>query len=448
LEEFLSDPSKVRNLFDATGTPKPEFTTLLKNYATTVHNRNDEIGKQVKEQVQATIAEMFRDDKDARRETARKVNLDPTFGIRDLPTQRGKIYNRHAIGAKNDKIFENSETPTADFFRMITRNAVQNATPEELPIYRALKNYSSDIPSDGGFLIPETLRANLLSVALESSVVRPRAFVVPMESLRVPFPTVDETTHVGSVFGGLVGRWTPEGTEATDDTAKFGVVTLEAGRLEIYCEVPDTLVNDSAISFDAYLAGKMPEAMAFYEDRAFLKGNGAGQPLGALNASAMIQVAKQTGQAADTIVWQNIVKMYARMLPSSLMRAVWVVSPDTFPELATMALSVGTGGAAVWLPDGTGTPQMTLLGRPVVVTEKAEVLGDAGDINFIDFGYYLIGDRQAMSSTSSEHFKFSSSKIAYKVIERVDGRPWIASAITPENGGSTLSPFVQIAARA
>jgi HK97 family phage major capsid protein len=278
--------------------------------------------------------------------------------------------------------------------------------------------------------------------------VRPRAFVVPMESLRVPFPTVDETTHVGSVFGGLVGRWQPEGTASTADSAKFGVVVLEAGRLEIYCEVPDTLVNDSAISFDAYLAGKVPEALAFYEDRAFLKGTGVGEPLGALNASAMVQVVKQTNQSAATIVWENVVKMYSRMLPSSLMRAVWVVSPDTFPELATMALSVGTGGAAVWLPDGAGVPQMTLLGRPVVVTEKAQVLGTAGDINFIDFGYYLIGDRQAISASSSEHFKFSSSKIAYKVIERVDGRPWIQSAITPENGGPTLSPYVQTATRA
>lgn len=446
LEEFLSDPTKFRGLFDNKGMPTADFKTLLRNYASAVHDKNETIGVQIREQVQATVAEMFK--KDAGKDAIKRLNLDPDRGIVNLPRQRGRIYNRHAVGAKVDSLFSNSETPAADFFRMITRNAVQNAAPEDLPKYRSLKDYGSTIPSDGGFLIPEVLRANLLSVALETAVVRPRAFVVPMESLRVPFPTVDETTHVGSVFGGLTGRWQPEGTSADEDSVKFGVVVLEAGRLEIYCEVPDTLVNDSAISFDAYLAGKIPEALAFYEDRAFLKGSGSGQPLGALNASAMIGVDKQANQAADTIVWQNVVKMYSRMLPSSLGRAVWVVSPDTFPELATMALSVGTGGAAVWLPDGTGAPQMTLLGRPVVVTEKAEKLGDAGDINFIDFGYYLVGDRQAMSSTSSEHFKFSSSKIAYKVIERVDGRPWINSEITPENGGATLSPYVQLDARA
>jgi hypothetical protein len=35
---------------------------------------------------------------------------------------------------------------------------------------------------------------------------------------------------------------------------------------------------------------------------------------------------------------------------------------------------------------------------------------------------------------------------AFRVIERVDGRPWLQSAITPQNNGATLSPFVKLAA--
>ena len=33
-------------------------------------------------------------------------------------------------------------------------------------------------------------------------------------------------------------------------------------------------------------------------------------------------------------------------------------------------------------------------------------------------------------------------------IERLDGRPWLNSAITPQNNSDTLSPFVKIAVRA
>ena len=90
---------------------------------------------------------------------------------------------------------------------------------------------------------------------------------------------------------------------------------------------------------------------------------------------------------------------------------------------------------------------MTILGRPVVFTEKAKTVGAAGDISFVDFGYYLIGDRQVMTASSSPHFKFQSDKTAYRIIERVDGRPWLQSAITPQTGSTTLSPFVNIAVR-
>jgi len=128
---------------------------------------------------------------------------------------------------------------------------------------------------------------------------------------------------------------------------------------------------------------------------------------------------------------------------------VWICSIDTFPELATMALSVGTGGSAIWLNNGVQGPPMTILGRPVIFTEKAPgLLGDLGDISFVDFGFYLIGDRQVMSAMSSPHFKFQNDQTAYRIIERVDGRPWLQSAVTPQNNGPQLSPFVQLEARA
>jgi HK97 family phage major capsid protein len=141
--------------------------------------------------------------------------------------------------------------------------------------------------------------------------------------------------------------------------------------------------------------------------------------------------------------------MYARMLPSSLARAVWVVTPDAFVELATMALNVGVGGSAVWITDATGSPTLTLLGRPVIMSEKTPgILGAQGDISFVDWGLYLIGDRQQMTIESSEHVKFGSDKTQFRVIQRNDGRPWLQSAITPQNGGPTLSGFVQLAVRA
>lgn len=91
---------------------------------------------------------------------------------------------------------------------------------------------------------------------------------------------------------------------------------------------------------------------------------------------------------------------------------------------------------------------MTILGRPVIFTEKANTVGDAGDVNFVDLSYYLIGDRQQMQMATSEHVEFDTDQTAVRIIQRADGRPWVQSAITPRKGANTLSPFVKIAARA
>jgi hypothetical protein len=49
---------------------------------------------------------------------------------------------------------------------------------------------------------------------------------------------------------------------------------------------------------------------------------------------------------------------------------------------------------------------------------------------------------------TSEHVRFTRDQTTIRVIQRNDGRPWLASPITPKNGGPTLSPFVTLAARA
>jgi HK97 family phage major capsid protein len=114
-----------------------------------------------------------------------------------------------------------------------------------------------------------------------------------------------------------------------------------------------------------------------------------------------------------------------------------------------MSLSVGTGGAPMFFPAGgmTGSPTPNLLGRPVILSEKCQTLGTAGDIYLVDLSYYLVGDRQAMEMASSSHVRFNTDETDIRIIQRVDGRPWIDSALTPRNGSNTLSPFVALASR-
>jgi len=128
---------------------------------------------------------------------------------------------------------------------------------------------------------------------------------------------------------------------------------------------------------------------------------------------------------------------------------VWVMNSTVMPELYGLSLNVGTGGSAMFIANGGigGTPGSTLLGRPIIFTEKAQALGTAGDIRLVDFSHYLIGDRQSIELAVSEHSRFLTDETEFRLIQRVDGRPWLDSALTPKNG-DTLSPFVQLATRA
>lgn len=438
LEELLSDGTKVQNLM-----AEGQFNDVVKAYAQAVAKKDHDLQRQVKEETQRVLAEYLREN-----ENVKGLELMAKGGVDAVTTSAKAHFQPKALGAQYSAK-EYGET-LAQFLIDISPKAYMTA---ELAAKREnLKNAaaSSGEPASGGFLVPEAFRAELLSLSLEKSVVRPRARIVPMETSRVIYPYIDDTSHATNVFGGVQGYWTPESGSMTDVAATFGRMALEAWKLTAFANVPNELIADSAVSFEAFIRSTFPQALAYFADVAFLSGSGAGQPLGILtdaNAARVVQ-AKESGQAADTILWQNIVKMYSRMLPQSLGSAVWVVSPNTFAELATMALSVGTGGGPIWLNNGVQGPPATILGRPVVISEKVSALGNEGDVNFIDFSYYLVGDRQAMTVASSEHFRFQNGETSFKFVERLDGRPWLQSALTPRNGGDTLTPFVSLAERA
>jgi HK97 family phage major capsid protein len=436
-----------------------KFKDFMNVYARRMWDKDNDIRQQVKEQVQITMAEFARDNGMGGDRTT-FGNALPSFSpgnAKAVSHGKGAAYNKASYGARLEKEqgADNQFETSAEFFQAIwpkfetLKNADKLRGKRDAAL-RIQNSYGSEVPADGGFLIPERLRSDILEVALETAVVRPRAQVIPMDSLRVPIPMIDTTSNVSSVFGGVVCYWTEEGAQLIESQATFGRVVLDAKKLTGYAEVPNELLAD-APAFSAFFDTIFPRAIAWYEDVAFMNGTGVGEPLGFVSCPASVNVPVQSGQATKTIVWENIIGMYARMLPTALGNAVWIASIDTFPELATMALSVGTGGGPVWMGNytspGAGTPPITILGRPVFFTEKTPVLGTSGDINFVDLSYYLIGDRQMMQSASSEQYRFQNDKTAFRVIERLDGRPWIQSSITPHNGGPNLSPFVQLTSR-
>jgi HK97 family phage major capsid protein len=472
LREVLGDANRLKEYFSAEAMTNGATREFLDSYAQVYAKKNPGVVDDIKTQIQSALFDMVRDNGGGRRPSVDLANaigfhggrpslsIGGDGGTASVSRGRGAVYNKTAPGA----LFEAAYRPEdrfgsiGEYCQAIREEARPTSMKNRKELLQRLENvrqfqnsFGSEDPGAGGFLIPEIMRSELLQLAIEDSIVRSRATVIPMSTLRVPIPTVDDTSHVSSLFGGVQFYWTEEGAAATESQAKFGRVTLDAKKLTGFFKVPNELLAD-APAFSGWFDTRVPAGLAWYEDVAFMTETGAGTPQGFINSPAAVSVSAESGQATGTILWENIVKMYARMLPTSLKNAVWIAAIDTFPQLATMALSVGTGGGPVWIggmtQPGSDTPPMTILGRPVIFTEKVPQLGTTGDIGFYDLSYYLIGDRQQIEVAASDQAFFQNDQTAYRLIERVDGRPWLQSALTPHNGSSnTLSAFVQLASR-
>ena len=299
--------------------------------------------------------------------------------------------------------------------------------------------------SAGGYLVPEEFSTNILEKSLEDAIVRPRATIQPMQSNRIVIPADVDANHQTNYFGGITIYRPGESGQKTATDTTFARIALTLHKVTGLCHISDELLEDSAIAVEANVSRKFSQAIAFVQDDDFLNGTGVNQPLGVLNASnpALITVTAETGQGATTIVAENIIKMWARMYSIGKNRAIWIANDDTFPQLATMALAVGTGGVPLWMPAGglSGLPYQTLMGKPLIFTEKCQTLGTAGDIALIDFSQYIIGEKGGLQVATSIHFKFDYDQQSFRFVLRYDGQPTWTSTLQPLRG-STLSPYI------
>lgn len=305
------------------------------------------------------------------------------------------------------------------------------------------KALSEGTGADGGYLVPEEFMAEVQKIALEDSVVRANgARVVNMSTNIMRIPALNMASNAsGSIYGGVAANWTGEAETNTASAPKFKNVTLEAKKLVGYVESSDELTNDSIVAMGGLLQELFAQTIGFEEDSAFLTGNGVGKPLGILNAPATVAVTRTTASKVGTV---DLVNMLSRFYRKGG-QPVWIINQTVLPEIyklkdenSNYILLPGMNGNIA------GALPTSIYGIPVIVSEKLPALGTSGDIMLADIRYYLIGDRQRITVDESIHVKFQTDEKSWRFVTRVDGQPWIDSAITPRAGGSTLSPFVKL----
>ncbi len=295
--------------------------------------------------------------------------------------------------------------------------------------------------SAGSYLVPAEYREEIVDLVFGTDD--------PIMELIAPEPTSknrvqglgDETTPWGT--NGIQAYWRSEADQMT--ASKLALDPRETQLNECYAFVNATeeLLED-APRLTAHLQKKAPAAIRWKAVDGFVRGDGVGKPLGWLNSAALVTVAKKSGQSADTIVAENVSKAWARMINPA--QAVWLANSDIMPQLMELQ---NAAGQSLWHPNYAEGPGGTLLGRPIVWTEHADTLGDAGDLQFVNpNGYEAFKKVNGVSFAESIHLFFDYNVRAFRWIFRIGGQPVLAAPATPPNSAATKSHFVVIAERA
>lgn len=288
--------------------------------------------------------------------------------------------------------------------------------------------------TDGGFMAPAAFQTMLLDPVVEASVVLPRARVFPMTTDTLKVSGFDDSDHSDGTVGGLAGDWTAETGEIDYESATLRRIALQGHKLASLTRASNELLADAS-SFENIFLPRVRESVLWKLDRAFLFGDGAGKPQGVFNDPALITVSKEGGQAADTFIYENAAKMYARLHPTSMRNAVWVVSQTLLPQfIGGMTIATGTAGQVVQtFREESGVT--FLLGLPVVFSEKMAAAGDLGDVLLCDFSKYFVGLlHNGIRIDRSEHARFTTDETVWRTIVRADGQGSWKGPFTPFKG--------------
>ena len=329
-----------------------------------------------------------------------------------------------------------------------------HATDERLQLEAAApSSYANEASgADGGFLVPPTYSAEIMTVIEQNDPLLARVRNIPVSGNSFVFPASEETAHGAT---GVQAYWDSEASTITQSKPAFQNREIKLNRLTCLVPVTEESLED-APALGAWVNQLAGEKMAFKVTDAILNGTGVGVPMGVVSAPGTVSVAKETSQVAATIVAENILKMWSRMPEASRRRAVWLGHSDCeiqFPQMnikvKNVAGSENVGGFPISFtaPSALTGPYSLLQGRPFIPVEACAALGTVGDLILADLQNYIAITKGAVKADQSMHFWFDQNMRAFRFVMRVGGQPWLSTPITRKNGSSTQGHFVTLATR-
>ncbi len=366
--------------------------------------------------------------------------LGSSEDIKQFNTGSGKSY-KALYGISKDTELSNGRFDSLNDFLMAVKN--RTMSPDS-----RLKDLSEGVGAEGGFLLlPELFEAQLMDLNLSEEIIRSRCKVYGIPRAKgnsISIPAYEDTTHVSGIAG-VVAYWKPEKGALTESTPTLRKIFMSVNSLTCLSDSSNELIEDSAIPISEMIGFLFKSVIGYKFDEVSIGGTGAGQPLGFRNSPAVITIAKESGQDADTIIYENLVNMFSRLPVNSYLKknTIWISSVSNIPQLMQIGIKLGTAGVHIPVfKEETGKYYM--LGKECLFSEHASLLGEEGNLMLVDLSQYALAIKAGIRIESSIHDKFTTDMSTFRAVIRFDGTPLINSALTLADGSTTVSPYLQL----
>lgn len=307
----------------------------------------------------------------------------------------------------------------------------------------------SSTGEDGGYMIPPAFMREIYNKVRGPESLLVRTNNMTSDSDVAHMMVNDEQPGITS--GGVKAYWVGEGEDMTRSKAKLRNKMMELHELGVLVFASNKSLRNASL-LGSFIRTAAPQAITHLLNDSIVAGDGSAKPRGILNSPSKVVVAKESSQAADTVKYQNIVKMWNRLDAQCRGNAVWLINQEVEPQLELMEFPTSTGATAVpvYLPAGgaADTPYARLKGRPVLPVDPCKVLGDQGDIILVDLSTYMTLTSGGLEEDTSAHLAFDQNLTAFRFMFSVFGDSTWLSPKQPQNGSTTYSNIVTLADRA
>ena len=305
--------------------------------------------------------------------------------------------------------------------------------------------------ADGGFALQTDFAGMILESAVQQSPLLNRLdrYTCSSQANAMRWLSAAETDVSASVFGGVQMYWAAEGATVAASKPQFREVKMDLEKMMGFAYCTDEMLQDAA-----FMTSFFGSAFTLAADRlltgSVISGDGVGKPLGLLSSKAMIEVAKETGQAAGTFLGANAIKMQARAMPRNRDRLVWLMHPDMEEQLPYLSIQSGEAAKFLWNPEGGlgNFDTQRVLNKPVLFEDSCAALGSKGDVMLVDPYQYILLTKGTAKQDWSVHVEFLTDQNCFRMVFRCNGAPKIETPLTIKNSTKTRSPFITLASRA